>query len=174
MRPCPGDSMKKLISRFLIGLLAVTVIAGIVVYFNLNGIVERSVETHATDSLSLQTQLGGASLALFGGRVSLDDLTIANPQGYSTPHMLSLNQGSVEVKYGQLGRDPVRVSTITLRQPVIVVEQANGKFNFQALMDLVPKKNPTDRSEEHTSELQSPCNLVCRLLLEKKKHTEKR
>src|SRR5256885_2900974 len=32
------------------------------------------------------------------------------------------------------------------------------------------------RSEEHTSELQSPCNLVCRLLLEKKKkavlHTE--
>src|SRR2546426_9156236 len=28
----------------------------------------------------------------------------------------------------------------------------------------------TDRSEEHTSELQSPCNLVCRLLLEKKKY----
>src|SRR5256885_13272315 len=27
----------------------------------------------------------------------------------------------------------------------------------------------TTRSEEHTSELQSPCNLVCRLLLEKKK-----
>src|ERR1039457_7322279 len=28
---------------------------------------------------------------------------------------------------------------------------------------------PPWRSEEHTSELQSPCNLVCRLLLEKKK-----
>src|SRR5256885_6597733 len=28
------------------------------------------------------------------------------------------------------------------------------------------------RSEEHTSELQSPCNLVCRLLLEKKKKCE--
>src|SRR5256885_9574294 len=27
---------------------------------------------------------------------------------------------------------------------------------------------PAARSEEHTSELQSPCNLVCRLLLEKK------
>src|SRR5256885_8032097 len=31
-----------------------------------------------------------------------------------------------------------------------------------------PGENGT-RSEEHTSELQSPCNLVCRLLLEKKK-----
>src|SRR5256885_3057057 len=29
------------------------------------------------------------------------------------------------------------------------------------------------RSEEHTSELQSPCNLVCRLLLEKKKKTQR-
>ena len=34
--------------------------------------------------------------------------------------------------------------------------------------------NGTKRSEEHTSELQSPCNLVCRLLLEKKKQTKKK
>src|SRR2546426_4302368 len=32
--------------------------------------------------------------------------------------------------------------------------------------------HPPLRSEEHTSELQSPCNLVCRLLLEKKKKYE--
>src|SRR6266446_8703456 len=32
-----------------------------------------------------------------------------------------------------------------------------------------PQPTSTNRSEEHTSELQSPCNLVCRLLLEKKK-----
>src|SRR5688500_17467601 len=31
------------------------------------------------------------------------------------------------------------------------------------------ERPPRARSEEHTSELQSPCNLVCRLLLEKKK-----
>src|SRR3989454_8103587 len=31
-----------------------------------------------------------------------------------------------------------------------------------------------NRSEEHTSELQSPCNLVCRLLLEKKKKKQRR
>src|SRR5205807_2899551 len=33
-------------------------------------------------------------------------------------------------------------------------------------------KSLQPRSEEHTSELQSPCNLVCRLLLEKKKDGE--
>src|SRR5256885_5446556 len=39
------------------------------------------------------------------------------------------------------------------------------------LADRVP--GAAARSEEHTSELQSPCNLVCRLLLEKKKNTHK-
>src|SRR5690348_17548560 len=36
--------------------------------------------------------------------------------------------------------------------------------------DVVPRRQP-GRSEEHTSELQSPVHLVCRLLLEKKKMT---
>src|SRR5256885_10860299 len=36
---------------------------------------------------------------------------------------------------------------------------------------VAPPTSP--RSEEHTSELQSPCNLVCRLLLEKKKQNSK-
>src|SRR5256885_11483523 len=35
------------------------------------------------------------------------------------------------------------------------------------------RRAPPGRSEEHTSELQSPCNLVCRLLLEKKKKKER-
>src|SRR5205807_10316375 len=37
-----------------------------------------------------------------------------------------------------------------------------------------PAGRRRSRSEEHTSELQSPCNLVCRLLLEKKKKTRKK
>src|SRR5205807_10189473 len=35
------------------------------------------------------------------------------------------------------------------------------------------RRGSAPRSEEHTSELQSPCNLVCRLLLEKKKKQNK-
>src|SRR5688500_19446591 len=56
------------------------------------------------------------------------------------------------------------------------------RHNYGDLNDVVDmlKRNPATRqaylpvwfprSEEHTSELQSPCNLVCRLLLEKKKN----
>src|SRR5256885_10550691 len=50
------------------------------------------------------------------------------------------------------------------------LQTTNERSNFIVLAySSVPQI--TNRSEEHTSELQSPCNLVCRLLLEKKKHT---
>src|SRR5256885_16620660 len=44
----------------------------------------------------------------------------------------------------------------------------HGHAGRQPLAQL-PPGHAASRSEEHTSELQSPCNLVCRLLLEKKK-----
>src|SRR5256885_7343379 len=50
-----------------------------------------------------------------------------------------------------------------------IIQQESHRYT---LLDL--GKVEALRSEEHTSELQSPCNLVCRLLLEKKKtHTSR-
>src|SRR5256885_5939741 len=59
------------------------------------------------------------------------------------------------------------------------LEKAVGKLPPSGVLVLEVKSWPkttklaklVDRSEEHTSELQSPCNLVCRLLLEKKKRS---
>src|SRR2546426_2889712 len=53
------------------------------------------------------------------------------------------------------------------------IEVDNLRQRIEQELAKVPKVSGSaggpDRSEEHTSELQSPCNLVCRLLLEKKK-----
>src|SRR2546426_7768488 len=52
-----------------------------------------------------------------------------------------------------------------VRHPREVRPEAPGLDNHQQ-----SRPHRGERSEEHTSELQSPCNLVCRLLLEKKKN----
>src|SRR5256885_2797434 len=49
--------------------------------------------------------------------------------------------------------------------------QRMGAFKFRGAFNALSRFSPAQRkarSEEHTSELQSPCNIVCRLLLEKK------
>src|SRR5258708_22305122 len=50
---------------------------------------------------------------------------------------------------------------------VLVAVEKRGRLTGRARMEVIPDF----RSEEHTSELQSPDHLVCRLLLEKKKNT---
>src|SRR5256886_4387093 len=71
--------------------------------------------------------------------------------------------------------------TVTLLIPDRSVREAGGVFlpvRFcgrlfsKQELELI-REIARDRSEEHTSELQSQSNLVCRLLLEKKKHKRK-
>src|ERR1039457_1232757 len=81
-------------------------------------------------------------------------------------------------------------AVVTIQNPVshytrITASDSQGKFEldnipynnyhltvaatgFQAGTQDIDVRSSVPRSEEHTSELQSPCNLVCRLLLEKK------
>src|SRR2546426_5642391 len=66
------------------------------------------------------------------------------------------------------------IYTLSLHDALPISEEAHDLRLLDAGLereraDAVLVQRPGDRSEEHTSELQSPCNLVCRLLLEKKK-----
>src|SRR5256885_8494759 len=81
-----------------------------------------------------------------------DEIVLADTIGVGVPRQVrQLVAGAVE-----LGR-PVGVHLHNTRN--------TGFANAYAAVEV--------RSEEHTSELQSPCNLVCRLLLEKKKYPNK-
>src|SRR5690348_70491 len=78
-------------------------------------------------------------------------------QRHPTGELLSNANADVEAAWGPIAPLPMAVGTVAMM--VIAIAQM-----FAA-----------DRSEEHTSELQSPVHLVCRLLLEKKKkHTSTR
>src|SRR5256885_10483881 len=81
--------------------------------------------------------------------------------------------------YTTLFRSPVAASGSSFGSlPQIEQPAIQKRIRIAPTFDTVPYQRvvyglPQEhlhRSEEHTSELQSPCNLVCRLLLEKKKN----
>src|SRR5438067_7202112 len=58
-----------------------------------------------------------------------------------------------------------------MRQSAELLRHAVGRYVFVSSISVYAEfSQPVGRSEEHTSELQSRFELVCRLLLEKKKH----
>src|SRR5256885_3298809 len=80
--------------------------------------------------------------------------------------------------YTTLFRSPEEFVEGTQEPHIVDSEVCASPFGHDSyhLWNGVPATRNTPRSirsEEHTSELQSPCNLVCRLLLEKKKKHNK-
>src|SRR5690348_17748309 len=77
----------------------------------------------------------------------------------------------------KIGRTPIREAlqrlardglVVIMPRRGIMVSEINLRLQLR-LLEVQPQIDFGDRSEEHTSELQSPVHLVCRLLLEKKK-----
>ena len=147
-RPRRGK-VGRIIKWTFVILLLLVVGGGVLVWVNLNKIVEHTVETQGTAQLNLKTELDGAALSIFGGSVTLNDLQIASPQGFSAPQMFRLQNANVAVKLGELRGDPVRVQSIRLDKPRLVVERTGNTFNFKRAMELMPKQpeTPPDQSK---------------------------
>src|SRR6478735_12737020 len=62
------------------------------------------------------------------------------------------------------------IYTLSLHDALPIARASWRRRALSAARRLPSNASAMPRSEEHTSELQSPCHLVCRLLLEKKKH----
>src|SRR5205807_9182272 len=90
-------------------------------------------------------------------------------------HTLSLHDALPISLSSVIIRVPPTFGTITIddltarKVPRVWVTTTNSPR--RAAMVAISECGGVKRSEEHTSELQSPCNLVCRLLLEKKNTT---
>src|SRR5256885_158729 len=87
-----------------------------------------------------------------------------------------LCQGRIVQGLQVLGVDPAQLGLVELACAAAQVVEVEPLQELGAAEDFVVAMAPAQagqvvdhRSEEHTSELQSPCNIVCRLLLDKKK-----
>jgi hypothetical protein len=129
--------------KWIVPVVVVVIVGGVlIVYMNLNGIIRSTIETQTTRQLDLQTNLGGARLAILGGKLSLDDLRIASPAGFKAERILQLDGASVQVSYRQLRQQPVRIQEIVINKPRLVIEQQGGRFNLQVFSDMQPKSVP--------------------------------
>src|SRR2546426_12167675 len=118
-----------------------------------------------------------APVTLDGHSLAIEDVVSVARHGASVAvaaHSLAAVNGSRRVVEAAIARGDTMYGVTTgfgrLAHVRIRPEQARElhrnliRSHASAVGDPLPV-----RSEEHTSELQSPCNLVCRLLLEKKK-----
>ncbi len=143
--------MKKLRRIVLVLLLLVIVGVG-ALYFYRNSLIRSAVESQANSSLGVKTTLGSANVGIFGGTLSLGDLKIGSPAGFTADQMFTLGELGLGVNYGDLRKEPIHVNKITIDKPNVMIEMVDGKFNFQALMNQMNNGAPPSTKDGKPAE----------------------
>jgi hypothetical protein len=131
--------------KVMIGLGILVVVIGIVlwrVYANLDKIVAKVIEDVGTEVTQTAVQVGGVDLDLLNGKAGLSQLSVANPAGFSSPHIFSLELVSVAIDVESISSNPIIIDEIVVRQPRVAYEMnQQGTSNLDVL-----KKNIADSS----------------------------
>jgi hypothetical protein len=122
----------------------VLVLAVVLILFaRLDSIVRSTVESQASEQLSVPAKLGSARVGLFSGSLNLSEFNLGSPAGFDTSEMFQLGSVDAKVTYNQLRETPIRINSIDINKPKLVLEQKAMKFNVKALIDQLPPSEPT-------------------------------
>lgn len=137
--------MKRLLIVGSAVILACVVIAVIVMLLALNSIARRGIEAGATYALGVPTTLGSASIGVFSGEFGMSKLKVSNPEGFGTPHFLSLGDADVAVSLGSLTKDTIDVPRFALDSIDVHLERKDKRSNYQVILDNLEKlSGPAD------------------------------
>jgi hypothetical protein len=139
--------MIKWIFRIAVGLVALLVIALIVVFFSLNTIVKKGVETAGPMLTKVEVRLGGANLSPLSGSGQLSELFVGNPEGYKTPSAITMKSIKVGVKPSSLLSDTIVVEEVNIQGPEITFEGSLGGNNLSKIMDNLDAAAGGDKTE---------------------------
>lgn len=145
--------MNKMLKR--LGIAAVVIIAlAIVLVFSLDAMIRKGVEAVGSHSLGVETELKGAHLSMLRSRLTLSGLRIANPEDFKTDTVFSVERARVAVRPRALLQDEITIDDITLKDPVVTIEQSPGGSNiselFERLDALAAKETGSTETEAKT------------------------
>jgi hypothetical protein len=137
--------MKKIVIRvgMVIALLVVVVL--VVVFFSLNSIVKKGVETVGPQMTKVEVRLGSAKLSPFSGSGQLTKLFVGNPEGYKTPSAIQLGDIKLAVKVGSVLSDTILVDEINIQAPEITLEGTLSGNNLSKILDNLNSASAKDQ-----------------------------
>ncbi|MEK7678023.1 MAG: amino acid permease [Verrucomicrobiota bacterium] len=129
------NAMKKLMIRITAIALLLLVAALVAVFFSLNSIVKKAVETVGPQLTKVEVRLGGVKLSPLSGRGQLNGLFVGNPTGYKTPTAIQVGEVNVSLKLGSLLSETIIVERIVIQSPEITFEGSLSGNNLSKILD---------------------------------------
>jgi hypothetical protein len=126
--------MKKILIRGLIVVVILIVVAVIGITLFLDGAIKKGVETVGPKITKVDIKLDGVSLSILSGSGSINGLVVGNPEGYKTPHAISVGKASLSLSPGSLLSDKIVVYSVRVESPEIIYELGSGGNNLRQIL----------------------------------------
>ncbi|HXC35083.1 MAG TPA: hypothetical protein VNV43_04365 [Candidatus Acidoferrales bacterium] len=139
--------MKKILLRVVLAVFVLIVLALVVVFFSLNSIVKKGVETLGPDMTKVEVRLGSADISPFSGGGKLSKLFVGNPEGFKTTSAIQMGDIKVGVKVSSVLKDVIVINEINIQAPEITLEGNLSGNNLSKILDNV---SGTDEKQKAT------------------------
>jgi len=126
--------MKKVLLRIGIALVIIVIIAVVTIGLSLDGIVKRGVETFGPKLTKVDVKLDKVSLSILSGSGQISGLVVGNPEGFKTPHAISVGSASLSLSPGSLLSDKIVIKSIKVDAPEITFEGGFGGNNLSKIL----------------------------------------
>lgn len=140
----------KLVLKVMVAAIILIVAIPVYFVFTADSTIRSAVEEFGPDVLGVPVKLESATLSIKDAGLMLDGLVISNPDGYSSPHSVSVGKIDVALDPMSLMSDTVQINRILIDQPDLIWEVAKGGSNFQAIQDHLEAKFPTSGDEQES------------------------
>lgn len=129
--------MKKIILGVLIALVVLVIVAVLAVSFFLDSALKKGVETFGPQLTKVEVKLDSVNLSLLSGSGSIKGLVVGNPEGYKSPHAISVGKASLSLSPGSLMSDKIVIKSVRVEAPEITFEQGLGGNNLKRILSNV-------------------------------------
>lgn len=139
--------MKKVL-RILLVLVVLLVIAIVVGLFYIDSIAKTAIEEGGTYAMGVKTTLDSISIKLFQGKLKMDGLKIANPEGFEkSDHLMSSGLFDVELTPSTVLKDTIILPKFILDGLDVNIESKSGGSNISVVMDNLEKLGGGEEEE---------------------------
>jgi uncharacterized protein involved in outer membrane biogenesis len=133
-----GFARKKLL-YVLAGVVVVIVLAGAVLALALDRIVKAGIEKVGPMVTGVTMKVDAVHVSLLHGRFAVEGFEMGNPEGFTSPHCISVGRAEVDAKLSSVFGNVMDIPLIEVKKPQLTLEFSGMKTNFGALLDQMKK-----------------------------------
>ncbi len=138
----------KLLLKIFLGLIILIIAALIGVYFYLGTIVKKGIEQFVPPVVGTDVTVGSVIIEPLGGHVAIYDLMVANPDGFTIPHVFSLGKIEIKVDVKSVFSNKIVVKEIEIEKPMASIEAGKTGINLMIINDNINHYLNTGKSVE--------------------------